>query len=75
MYIFVKLMSQGITQNFEYIGSHIKDYIKENNLFHIFEVEDIAAIMKFANLTPEDYNSVLEQSHSVISADKLYKCT
>ncbi|EAX87938.1 hypothetical protein TVAG_349000 [Trichomonas vaginalis G3] len=68
-------MSQGIVRNYEYIGSHIKDYIEENNLFSTFEVEDIKSIMKFANLTPDDFNSLLVKSHSVISARKLYICT
>ncbi|EAY14283.1 hypothetical protein TVAG_026040 [Trichomonas vaginalis G3] len=68
-------MSQGIVLNYEYIGSHIKKYIEENNLFSTFEVEDIKSIMKFANLTPDDFNSLLAQSHSVISARKLFTCT
>ncbi|EAY01250.1 hypothetical protein TVAG_027180 [Trichomonas vaginalis G3] len=68
-------MSRGIVLNYEYIGSHIKDYIQEDKLFSIFEVEDIESIMKFANLTPDDFNSLLAQSHSVISARELYTCT
>ncbi|EAY08303.1 hypothetical protein TVAG_401570 [Trichomonas vaginalis G3] len=68
-------MSRGIVLNYEYIGSHIKDYIQEDTLFSTFEVEDIESIMKFANLTPDDFNSLLVQSHSVISASKLYTCT
>ncbi|EAX83403.1 hypothetical protein TVAG_242560 [Trichomonas vaginalis G3] len=31
--------------------------------------------MKFANLTPDEFNSLLAQSHSVISARELYACT
>ena len=68
-------MSQGIVLNYEYIGSHIKDYIEADNLFSTFEVEDIESIMKFANLTPDEFNSLLAQSHSVISARELYACT
>ena len=68
-------MSQGIVLNYEYIGSHIKDYIEADNLFSTFEVEDIESIMKFANLTPDEFNSLLAQSHSVISACELYACT
>ncbi|EAX90945.1 hypothetical protein TVAG_002180 [Trichomonas vaginalis G3] len=68
-------MSQGIVLNYEYIGSHIKDYIEADNLFSTFEVEDIKSIMKFPNLTPDDFNSLLVQSCSVISACELYTCT
>ncbi|EAX95584.1 hypothetical protein TVAG_370880 [Trichomonas vaginalis G3] len=68
-------MSQEIVLDYEYIGSHIKNYIREDKLFSTFEVEDIGSIMKFANLTPDDFNSFLTQSHSVISARKLYTGT
>ena len=61
--------------NYENIGSHVKDYIKADNLFSTFKVEDIESIMKFANLTPENFNSLLAQSSSVISACELFTCT
>ncbi|EAX88002.1 hypothetical protein TVAG_268700 [Trichomonas vaginalis G3] len=61
--------------NYENIGSHVKDYIKADNLFSTLKVEDIESIMKFANLTPENFNSLLAQSSSVISACELFTCT
>ncbi|EAY09164.1 hypothetical protein TVAG_363790 [Trichomonas vaginalis G3] len=68
-------MSRRSVLNHEYIGSHIKDYIEADNLFSTFEVKDIESIMKFANLTPDEFNSLLAQSRSVISERKLYACT
>ncbi|EAX96440.1 hypothetical protein TVAG_284100 [Trichomonas vaginalis G3] len=68
-------MSQGIVPNFEYIGAHIKEYIEQGILFDTFEVEDIKAIMKYANLTPNDFDSLLQQSSIATTANKIYYCT
>ncbi|EAX98029.1 hypothetical protein TVAG_275390 [Trichomonas vaginalis G3] len=61
--------------NFEYIAAHIGDYIKNENFFDTFEIEDIKAIMKYSHLTADEYVSLLKQSHPTINASKLYTCT
>ncbi|EAY21964.1 hypothetical protein TVAG_250240 [Trichomonas vaginalis G3] len=68
-------MSQSIGQNFEYIGAHIKDYIKDNTPFNTFEIEDIKRIMKYSSFSCEDFNTLLEESHSHVSSNRLYRCT
>ena len=65
-------MSQSLIQDFEYIAAHIKDYIDDDKLFTTFEIEDIEKIMKFANLTTNDFITLLKQSQSVIKSNKLY---
>ena len=50
-------MSRGIVPNFEYIGSHIKEYIQNNNLFDIFDIEDIKTIMKHSQFTASDFEN------------------
>ncbi|EAY20386.1 hypothetical protein TVAG_109980 [Trichomonas vaginalis G3] len=67
-------MSQGIIQNFEYIAAHICDYIKENNFFDVFEIEDIKKILKISNLTTNDFIALVQQSHQTIKANELYIC-
>ncbi|EAX96623.1 hypothetical protein TVAG_148980 [Trichomonas vaginalis G3] len=67
-------MSQGIIQNYEYIASHISDYIKEGNFFDVFESEDIKKIMKISNLTANDFITLLKQSSHTIKGYKLYAC-
>ncbi|EAX96621.1 ankyrin repeat protein, putative [Trichomonas vaginalis G3] len=68
-------MSQGIIQNYEYIASHISDYIKQGNFFDIFETEDIKKIMKISYLTVNDFNALIKQSYHTTKANKLYTCT
>ena len=68
-------MSQSISLNFEYIGAHIDDYIRNENLFDTFDLEDIKTIMKYSKLTTTQFISLLKQSSPTISANKLYKCT
>ncbi|EAY22046.1 ankyrin repeat protein, putative [Trichomonas vaginalis G3] len=68
-------MSQGITLNFEYIGAHIDEYIRNENLFDTFDHEDIKTIMKYSKLTTTQFISLLKQSSPTINANKLYKCT
>ena len=67
-------MSQALIQNFEYTAAHIKDFIDEDKLFSTFEIEDITQIMKFANLTTNDFISILKQSQFTVKANKLYMC-
>ncbi|EAY20666.1 ankyrin repeat protein, putative [Trichomonas vaginalis G3] len=67
-------MSQSLVQNFEYTAAHIKDYIDDDKLFTTFEVQDIRKIMKFANLTTNDFNTLLKQSKSIVKANDLYMC-
>ncbi|EAY12300.1 ankyrin repeat protein, putative [Trichomonas vaginalis G3] len=67
-------MSRGIILNFEYIGAHIKDYINDNKFFDTFEIEDIETIMKYANLTPSDFDTLLKQSSLIIEAHEIYSC-
>ena len=61
--------------NFEIIAAHVSDYIKNENFFDTFEIEDIKRIMKYSHLTADQYVTLLKQSHSTISAKKLYLCT
>ncbi|EAY18176.1 hypothetical protein TVAG_122420 [Trichomonas vaginalis G3] len=61
--------------NFEVIAAHVSDYIKNENFFDTFEIEDIKRIMKYSHLTADQYVTLLKQSHSTISAKKLYLCT
>ncbi|EAY20730.1 hypothetical protein TVAG_391140 [Trichomonas vaginalis G3] len=66
-------MSQCITPNFEYIGSHINDYIQNDNFFDIFDLECSNTIMKHAKLTTTQFISLLKQSTSTLKASKLYR--
>ncbi|EAY15739.1 ankyrin repeat protein, putative [Trichomonas vaginalis G3] len=68
-------MSRGLTLDFKYIGAHIDDYIRNENLFDTFELEDIKKIMRYSKLTTTQFVSLLKQSSPTISANKLYKCT
>ncbi|EAX92086.1 hypothetical protein TVAG_273990 [Trichomonas vaginalis G3] len=68
-------MSKGIQLNFEYIGSHLEDYIDDNKLFTTFEIDDINQIMSFANLSTNDFINILKQAHSTVNANKLYFST
>ena len=68
-------MGQSIHLNFEYIADHVSDYIENENLFTIFELEDIETIMKYSHLTADQYISLLKQSHSTITPTELYICT
>ena len=68
-------MSGGIELNYEYAGAHIKDYIENNSLFDTFEVNDIKTIMKYAKLTSDDFNTLLNQSRSHAKARELFICT
>ncbi|EAY18172.1 hypothetical protein TVAG_122380 [Trichomonas vaginalis G3] len=61
--------------NFEDIAAHVSDYIKNENFFDTFKIEDIKRIMKYSHLTTDQYVTLLKQSHSTISAKKLYLCT
>ena len=61
--------------NFEYIGAHISDYIKNENFFDTFKIGDIKTIMKYSHLTADQYVTLLKQSHSTINAKELYICT
>ncbi|EAY05500.1 hypothetical protein TVAG_080920 [Trichomonas vaginalis G3] len=67
-------MSEGPIQDFEFIATHIKDYIDDYKFFNVFEIDDIRQIMKYANLKSEDFISLLEQSRSAIKANDLYTC-
>lgn len=67
-------MSQGIIHNFEYIAAHVSDYIDENKLFDVFEINDIKEILKKSNLTSKDFISLLKQSHHTIKSNQLYLC-
>ncbi|EAY04824.1 hypothetical protein TVAG_226370 [Trichomonas vaginalis G3] len=67
-------MSQGSIQNYEYIATHISDYIKEGNFFDAFKIEDIKKIMKISNITATDFIALLKQSHPTIKANELYAC-
>lgn len=71
----LKLMYQELIQNFEYIGAHVEDYIDDNKLFATFEIEDIAKIMKFSNLSTNNFITILKQAHSITDANTLYSCT
>ena len=61
--------------NYEYIAAHISDYIKSENFFDTFDIEDIKQIMKYSNLTSNQYITLLKQSSSAIKAKELYMCT
>ncbi|EAY11502.1 ankyrin repeat protein, putative [Trichomonas vaginalis G3] len=61
--------------NFEHIAAHISDFIKNENFFDIFEIEDIKTIMKNSHLTADQYITLLKQSSSTLNANKLYICT
>lgn len=61
--------------NFEYIASHIHEYIEQENLFNIFDETDIKTILKSTKLTPKNYNSLLQQGNDKFSVSKLYKLT
>ena len=39
--------------NFEIIAAHVSDYIKNENFFDTFEIEDIKRIMKYSHLTAD----------------------
>ena len=69
------LSMQHMDLNFEYIGAHIDDYIKNENLFDTFEIDNIERIMKYSRLTTDQYNALLKHSHSTINSKKLYTCT
>ncbi|EAY22329.1 hypothetical protein TVAG_378080 [Trichomonas vaginalis G3] len=56
------------------MAAHIKDYIQEGKLFDIFELKDLKEILKLANLTSEDFITLLKQSESTLDGNKLYKC-
>lgn len=64
-------MSLGITPNFEYIAAHIDDYIKNENLFNLFEIGELKTIMKQTNLTSNQYISLLQQSIIMLAILKL----
>ncbi|EAY22690.1 hypothetical protein TVAG_476190 [Trichomonas vaginalis G3] len=68
-------MSQSITPNYEYIAAHISDYIQNENLFNVFEMEDLRTIMKLSKLTATQFKTLLKQSSSTINARELYICT
>ncbi|EAY01499.1 hypothetical protein TVAG_107580 [Trichomonas vaginalis G3] len=61
--------------DFEYIAAHISDYIKNENFFDTFEIGDIKTIMKYSQLTADQYVTLLKQSSSTIDAKALYVCT
>ncbi|EAY19110.1 hypothetical protein TVAG_190010 [Trichomonas vaginalis G3] len=67
-------MSSELVQDFEYAAAHIKDYFEDNKLFDTFEAEDIRKILEIANLTLEDFTTLLKQSKHSIKASKLYNC-
>ena len=56
---------------FEYFGTHIKDYIKGNKLFQVFDIDGIELIFKHAKFNVNDYISLLEQSYSTNHSGKL----
>ncbi|EAX96390.1 hypothetical protein TVAG_276750 [Trichomonas vaginalis G3] len=58
--------------NYECIAAHISDYITLENFFDTFDIEDIKKIMKYSKLTADQYITLLKQSHTTISANKLY---
>ncbi|EAY09601.1 hypothetical protein TVAG_056450 [Trichomonas vaginalis G3] len=68
-------MDTDITQNYQYIGSHIKDYISQDKLFTIFEEEDIKQFLKSAILSSDDYCTILQQGASEISKKDLFSYT
>lgn len=63
-----------LIQNFEYTSSHIDEYLEQENLFNVFDEDDLKTILKSAKLTPNSYNSLLKQGNNAIGATKLYKC-
>ncbi|EAX97508.1 hypothetical protein TVAG_429440 [Trichomonas vaginalis G3] len=68
-------MSHKLIQNYEYIAAHINDYIQEEKLFDVFELKDLKKILSLANLTSEDFITLLKQSKSTLDENELYKCT
>ncbi|EAY16834.1 hypothetical protein TVAG_447930 [Trichomonas vaginalis G3] len=68
-------MAQDMNLNYEYIAAHISDYIKNENFFDTFDVEDIKKIMKCSRLTVDQYITLLKQSHTTINSKELYTCT
>lgn len=68
-------MSEGIVLNFEYIGAHIKDYIKDENFFSTFDMKDIITTMKYANLNSGDFDTLLKQASLTTKANEIYFCT
>ncbi|EAY09555.1 ankyrin repeat protein, putative [Trichomonas vaginalis G3] len=64
-----------MNMNYEYIAAHISDYIKNENFFNTFDIEDIKKIMKYSNLTTIQYITLLKQSSKTISAKNSFICT
>ncbi|EAY10449.1 hypothetical protein TVAG_271400 [Trichomonas vaginalis G3] len=67
-------MSHKLIQNYEYIAAHIKDYIQEEKLFDVFELEGLKKILSLANFTSEDFITLLKQSESTLDENELYEC-
>ena len=67
-------MSDKLIPDYEYMAANINDYIQEGNLFEIFELKDLKQILKLANLTSEDFITLLKQSKSTLDENKLYEC-
>ena len=64
-------MENELYQNYEYMGAHVKDYLIDNKLFSLFEMDEIEKIFDYVTFTADDYISFLEQSQNEIPTEQL----
>ncbi|EAX96362.1 hypothetical protein TVAG_337940 [Trichomonas vaginalis G3] len=56
-------------------AEYIKEYINSNNIFGVFEYNEIEEILKISKLTTKDFITLLNQSSNTVDPIDLYKCT
>ncbi|EAY00648.1 ankyrin repeat protein, putative [Trichomonas vaginalis G3] len=64
-------MENELYQNYEYMGAHVKDYLIDNKLFSLFEMDEIEKIFDYVTFTADDYISFLEQSQNETPTEQL----
>ncbi|EAX90254.1 ankyrin repeat protein, putative [Trichomonas vaginalis G3] len=62
-----------LVQNYDYIAANIKDYIEDDKLVSIFELDDVKIILEGANLASNDFITLMDQYSSRITTQELYK--
>lgn len=58
-------MDNDLVLDQEYIVAHIKEYIYDNYLFHIFHPKDLEMIFNHINFAPNDYIDILGQLSTI----------
>lgn len=66
-------MSGSLIIDYEYNAKEIKSFIEEGTFFSLFDKGDANKILKHANLTSDNYISLLKEGKAMYSSSKLFK--